>query len=254
MILSSLGTALPDLASLGTVANDFGQTWGAGDGTVPSVSGFTTWAGSGDDLKIQRIHLGSLFVHLILYNYNYPSTNVGQYTIDPDRAGAAITNVPNGRYGVDTYLLRGTVLGLLKSISKGGTLDSNQVLNRDTSFAYVLDVWRSSLNLGEGIDPNAAMFGNALWATAEAFQASPYNGLAYNGINPPTVVSNMFLFMSNYVSWANAGFPYSDPNNLSNATRIAQDLLVTNMFALVGSSTWGNNTLNFQAGVCTTNN
>jgi type II secretory pathway pseudopilin PulG len=256
IILSSLTKALP--SGLGTMtANDFDQIWGAADGTVPGAAPFSTWTGAGDDLKIQRLNLGPLFVHLILYNYNAPSPGLGQYTTDSDRPGATIMQVTNSNYGVDTYFLRGTMLGLLKSTNLSSTLDSNQILTRDTSFAYVQDIWRSSINLGEGIDPNAALFGKSLWAVAQTFQASPYNTNAVGApkVTPPTVVTNIFLYMSNYVNWAALGFPYG--NNIatspSNVTRAAQNAMVLSLYNLTGSPTIAQNNMVLVESGCTTN-
>jgi type II secretory pathway pseudopilin PulG len=256
MIVSSLTKGLPGtLATLN--ANDFNQVWATTDDGLPNVSVFSGYGFGVDDLKVQRIDLSPLFVHLILYNYNYPASSVGQFTIDPDRVGAIINTVPNGQYGIDTYFLRSTVLGLLKSTSAGGTLDANQILNRDTSFAYALDTWRSSINLGEGVDPKAALFGNALWAVAQVFQSSPANSLAVvnfgKQVTPPIVVTNIWMFMSNYVYWASNGFP---SGAISNSVKNSQDVMVSNFFGLCGSDKWrpstgaGANSLNFSSNSC----
>jgi prepilin-type N-terminal cleavage/methylation domain-containing protein len=245
MIISSLGAALPSQVLAGNI--DFQALWTLNDGDSPAgITGFTSWSGKASDLKVQRLDLSPLFVHVILYNYNYPSASQGKFSIDIDRPGGITNTVPNGRYGVDTWFIKGTTLGLFKT---SGVLDANQMLVRDTSFAYVLDTWRSSVNLGEGIDPVAATWGNALWATAEAFMGSPANSLNVNSTTPSLVVTNMQRFMDSYVAWANAGFP---AGSISNAARLAQDLMVTNMFNLCGSATWNiNGALNFNQGACT---
>jgi hypothetical protein len=262
MIVSSLAGRLPG-ALAGLTEGDFNNLWDATtDASLQSVTGFGGW--KYDDVRVQHIDLAPLFVHLILYNYNAPSTTQGQYRVDPDRLGTALTPVPawndtnGGKYGVDTYFLRGTVLGLAKSTQAGSALDSNQILSRDTSFAYVQDVWRSSVNLGEGVDPNAALFGNALWAVAQAFMSSPYNSLAVTNfgqkVSPPVVVTNMQVFMSNYVVWAWSNFPSG--LQFTNVQR-AQDVMISNLVGLAGSSVWSpaksswpNNSLNFSNNLC----
>jgi type II secretory pathway pseudopilin PulG len=251
MILSNLGTVPLALPS-GFDEGDFAARWDAADGTVPT-GGHWAWGGNGDDMRVQRINLTPLFVHVILYNYNYPTTVQGRYAIDRDKQGSVTNIVPNGTYGVDTYFIRGTILGLLKSAAAGGTLDADQILNRDTSFAYVEDVWRSSINLGEGIDPRAALMGNALWATAATFMGSRYYTNAVNGVTPPIVVSNMANFMSNYIVWATNNFPLSGSSyvNASNA----QVGMIAAMKNMVGA-TWqvqgskGTFQLNITEGAC----
>jgi type II secretory pathway pseudopilin PulG len=250
ILVSSLGPALAN--SLGSVSKgDFVSIWNAPDGVVPGIPAFSGWTGTGEDLKVQRIDLGGLFVHVILFNYNAPATtNVGRFSIDHDRVGSVISIVPNGNFGVDTYFLKGTMLSLYKSTNVGGTLDSDQILSRDTSFDYVQDVWRSSINLGEGIDPNAAMFGNALWATAQAFMSTGYNTNAVANMTPPRVVNSMANFMTNYVNWANAGFPLSGA--VYAAAKSAQNVMITNMYALAGTTSVGPNPgLVFSGGGCT---
>src|SRR5439155_8855693 len=54
MIVSSVGTPLP--AGLSSGSANFTNIWNAADGTVPaSAPAFAGWAGSGDDLKVQRV-------------------------------------------------------------------------------------------------------------------------------------------------------------------------------------------------------
>jgi hypothetical protein len=64
MILSSVGRALPPIS--GVPSADFTNIWNAADGTVPSTPAFSSWAGSGDDLKVQRVNFLPLFVQLAL--------------------------------------------------------------------------------------------------------------------------------------------------------------------------------------------
>src|SRR5262249_24044405 len=86
MIVSSVAptAALP---AGGIASSNFNTLWNTADGVMPA-SGFSGWSGKGDDLKIQRINVGPLFVNLSLANYN--TTNQGQYRID----GAGPYTVP----------------------------------------------------------------------------------------------------------------------------------------------------------------
>jgi type II secretory pathway pseudopilin PulG len=260
VICSSLGANLPDLSGLSV--NDFAIIWGTPAGTVPNVAAFGSgsWGGTtgGDDLRIQRLDLSPLFVHLVLYNYNYPAPTPGQYCIDSDRVGTLTNAVPSSNLypnpnGIDSYFLQGTVLRLLKSTAAGGKVDADQVLSRDTSFAYVQDVWRSSINLGGAVDPRAAMMGSALWAAASMFMGSPYNTNAVNGAIPPVIVNDMSMFMTNYVNWANAGFPVSSGSPYYytyTAAYSSQSTLYAAMQNLVGA-TWNANKGQFKINMTT---
>ncbi|PWU21103.1 MAG: hypothetical protein C5B50_02510 [Verrucomicrobia bacterium] len=281
MILSSLSVNLPAGVSANVSgtnllsASDFINLWNTPDATFPStVSAFNGWKGTGESLKLQRIDLTGLFAHLILYNYNFKYSISGSagipgwYAIDRLQTNvvpAALT-FPNFTNGVDAYYIKGTTLGLFSSSAGGtstaGSLQVEQVLNRDTSFDYVQDVWRSSINLGEGIDPRASLMGNALWSTAALFLGSPYTtlslattngsgGMQVGGVTPPTIVNDMTTFMQNYVTWANASFP---PGALSNATYYADLHMIYDLNRLCGSSppNGGNApTISFFAGSCT---
>src|SRR5205823_4447363 len=63
IILSSISAALPASA---TSSTNFTALWNTTDGSLPANSSFSGWNGRSDDLKIQRINLGSLFARLRL--------------------------------------------------------------------------------------------------------------------------------------------------------------------------------------------
>jgi type II secretory pathway pseudopilin PulG len=204
IILSNMGAVNwpSNLTTMNDV--DFDTLWNTADGSLPGGGPWGGWQGQTSDVRVQRINLAPLFIHLILYNY--ASTNRGQYTIDYS-SRAEIPNLnPLGNpiNGVDAYLIKGTVLDLISGISSGAATQAEVVITRDTSFAYVQQTWQSSINLGSKVDSRAGMIGNALWSTAAAFQASPFN--MNTTIKPPQVVNDMASFMTAYVNWANSGF------------------------------------------------
>jgi hypothetical protein len=261
MILSTLGTAgLPSGVTNGISAADFATLWGWADGSVPTNGPWSGWAGQGEDVKIQRVNLSPLFVHLVLYNYNYPSTNRGQYAIDR----LATNQIPsNGAFPntnrVDNYFLKGTLLGLFKSTNLNSTLDAEQILNRDTSFAYVQNVWHSSLNLGAGVGSASARNGNAIWETAALFTGSPYSTTSLNSANvaggpnhvtPPDVVNDIQNFMLAYLNWSTNGFPAAFSNNVY----LTQKQMIDDMNRLCGAAPPNNGatpTVSFTSGYCT---
>src|SRR6266567_1972443 len=64
LMLSSIGTSLPGGITNGfaTPAN-FTNIWNGADGTVPTnAPAFAGWTGNGEDVKVQRVNLSSLFV------------------------------------------------------------------------------------------------------------------------------------------------------------------------------------------------
>src|SRR4030095_12286445 len=94
------------------------------------------------DLKIQRLNLSPLFVHLIL------TTNVSEsayYSIDPPSTTNKVQNL-----GADGYFIKNSVLYLYQNSTNvyPKPVDSQQILTRDTSFVYDQNVWRSSLTGG----------------------------------------------------------------------------------------------------------
>ena len=200
VMLSSIARALPAGVVSGVpAAADFNGIWDSADGTVPSAPAFAGWAGSGDDLKIQRINLSPLFVRLVL------TTNVSEsayYSIDSTNS-ADLYNVPSP--GRDGYFIRNSVLYLY---THGRTIiDSQQILTRDTSFVYDQNVWRSSLtggsflagslDLGSIVDKylDAPENTNALYTIAKS-----------NITQQAVVVSNMIAYMTAYTNWAASNF------------------------------------------------
>ena len=204
MILSNMGAVDWPTNVIGMNDSDFDILWNTADGSLPTGGPWAGWQGQAADVRVQRINLSLLFVHLILYNY--ASANRGQYTIDYS-ARAEVPNlspVGNPTNGIDAYFIKGTVLDLISGLSSGSATQAEVVITRDTSFAYVQQIWQSSINLGRRVDSRAAMIGNALWSTAAAFLASPYN--TNTTTKPPQVVNDMANFMGAYVNWANSGF------------------------------------------------
>src|SRR5262249_9582214 len=83
MILSSMAQSLPVTNGLNSA---FDTIWNTEGGQVPADSAWNGYT-KGDDLKIQRIHLGDAFVQLVL-NSDFIAT--GQYAVD----GNSSTTLP----------------------------------------------------------------------------------------------------------------------------------------------------------------
>jgi prepilin-type N-terminal cleavage/methylation domain-containing protein len=227
MILSALGTTnLPSIKPA-----DFKAIWDTADGTVPTTgTSFIGWRGTGDDLKIQRINLSPLFVHLVLANYPLAtSTNIqpGRYTLDSQGPQAPSDVSRDGR-GLDTYVLRHSVLGLYDNT---GRLQTREILDTDVSYVCANGVWRGGA-FAVLTNTAAGMTGLAFEVLARQFEVSPGN-LNYAGY-PRDVLAAMQNFMSAYLDWSGHGFPttgsyYTNVEGRVTALKTATDGLVNNI-------------------------
>ena len=214
IILSSIGRALPTDIVSGIVSNNnFSAIWDRNDtaSALPATS--FAWAGwpNGDDLKVQRVHLSPLFMHLVL-TANNSSTNsaeMGYYSIDTTSTNY---NVPSIGPGRDGYFIKNSSLYLYMGRTN---MDSQQILDRDTSFVYEQNVWRSSLtggsflagslDLGSIVDKylDAPENMRAMYTLTNNIQGNTNVSLTQQSF----VVSNMIAYMKAYTNWAAAGFP-----------------------------------------------
>jgi type II secretory pathway pseudopilin PulG len=198
MIVSSLGKALPaGLNNAAMTAEDFADLWDTPENLVPNTGPWVGWDGRSDDVKIQRVNLAPLFVNLVLSTY--AQTNLGQY-----RIGSNVRYVATNGAGVAAFFLKGTVLELLSSMPENA-LQHTHVLDRDISFVYEHNVWRSSI-----LGAVATGMGDAS-AVVEAFLKAPENMRAAKtngmGIQQYIIVTNFISYMSNYNVWERQNFP-----------------------------------------------
>jgi type II secretory pathway pseudopilin PulG len=216
LLLSSLDPAHPLPSGLSAIsAGDFSNIWNADYGAVPtSVAPFSSWGGSGVDLKIQRVNFSPLFVDLALGPY--ASSQVGAYSIN-----AGPTNAVSGN--LEGYFLQNSVLTLYS----GSGVDSQQILTRDGSFVYEGDVWKGSIQGGGFLN------GLDIAGIVAAYLAAPYN--PNSATQPPgpnaqqvLVVNDMMAYMQYYIDWAQASFNKSDPsyqNALTAQTKMVNDVI-----------------------------
>ena len=208
MIATSLGKALP-LSSGQLSASDFSALWNAAEGTTnfPASGPWAGWNGSSADVKLERIHLSPLFVSLYLMTYSSPTN--GQYSI-----GTNTTLYPapfnNGAQPSNPhYYLQSTVLKLFNG-SPTNTLDSVQILNRDSSYMYENGIWKSSA-VG-GVLPGGIDIGGVV----SGFIGATPNTQAQNSTQQVMVAQAMMTYMSNYNAWASGatagGVSFGDSN------------------------------------------
>ncbi len=228
MIVSSIGRALPtNIVTEIVPNNNFSAIWDWNDNgnALPATS--YAWPGwpNGDDLKVQRVQLGPLFVRLVL-TANNSSTNsneMGYYSID----SISTNNVPSPGLGRDGYFIKNSLLCLFVGRTN---VDSQQVLSRDGSFVYEQNVWRSSLtggsflagslDLGSIVDKYLDAPENTNAMNTTVTNSSRYTGIAQQSV----VVSNMIAYMKAYTNWAAAGFPN---NGLKTTAQNVQGAMIT---------------------------
>ncbi len=218
MIVSSLGKALPAAINTSGVLNAtyFSDLWNVADGTLPSDAAWTGWGGDRSDVKVQRINLAPLFVHLLLSHYS--SSLTGYYAIDAVDGATPPTPV----VAVDAYLIQGTVLSLYTNSAPTG-IDTKQILNRDSSFVFEQNIWRGSLS-GSVI----AGAGNIGDVAQQFLDATPnVNAQLTNGnAQQVAIINSMMNYMSNYNVWAAGNFSDS---SLQNELKVIEPNMISTM-------------------------
>ncbi|MFT5467006.1 MAG: prepilin-type N-terminal cleavage/methylation domain-containing protein [Verrucomicrobiales bacterium] len=184
LILSSLDPTKALPVSSGTPdAAVFDTIWDTNEGAVPE-GWIGRWVDAGDDLKIQRIHLGSLFHRVILNSYTIPR---GFCSIDEGTS----SSVPAS--GVSAWFLEGTLLTLFDSSS---VAETREIIDRPASFTYESGNWNGRIFRGSEAQDDSIYLAN------ELLLMSPPNGAAL----PSDVGDAMSRFFTSYTTWDAADF------------------------------------------------
>lgn len=206
LAVSSLGGALPEvIANPGTNATAvFNAIWDAPDETIPRG---WAWGGQWQNILVQRLSLQSLFTQVVLNNN---TAQMGHFSVDNTNTHVALPATTFAAH----YFAR-TALGLH---GHGGELQAMQIVPDAASStnsmayawfpSYVYDqgVWRGRLFMSI---PPPRRSGQDLQAAYEIFMSGPPNVYKVGGVNQSSVTWSMYVFMSNYVNWANSGFSTS---------------------------------------------
>src|ERR1043165_4533507 len=188
IFVSSLARALPISTGIPS-PNEFNAIWDTPEGAKPST--WTSWTGSGDDLRIKRLNLEPLFYQLILVSRG--STNQVQPAFWLDSSDKML--IPSGGLGWNKYYLDGTIVGLGTNDASQGVVRSRQRLKRSTSFVFDSGAWSDSVSLpafsGTGSDfvNHASVFMNS--------PNNPYTSVAA-GVSQASVLAAMYTFMFDY--------------------------------------------------------
>jgi type II secretory pathway pseudopilin PulG len=207
IILSSIGVPLPNAVvnwspASGWTADDFDGVWDWNDAgnTAPTGDAWAGWTGA-RDLKVQRVNLAPLFVHVVLTTYT--SDGEGQFSFD----GVNLAPAPLNVTGHDAYYLQDTPLQLHSHLT-GNPLQTQLILTRDISFVYQQNVWRSTI---EGVGFAGGM---DIGTIVDRFLRAPGNPnslAALEGYDPKLqqlrVVDAFKAYMQAYLTWEAAGFP-----------------------------------------------
>ncbi len=198
MLVSSLArSALPVTTGVPTIA-EFDAIWDTPEGSVPSTWG--AW-GSGDDLRIKRLNLGSLFHQLVLIDHDRDLPAI--FSI----SGSTTNAVPVGGFGLGAYYLDGTIVGLHDPV---GTVQSRYLLKRSISFIFELGFWH-----GEIPDSRKANEGaDTIADEVRLFLNSDLNPDTNKGADQLGVTAAMLNYMQTYTRWANY-CPHFDDRNVS---------------------------------------
>jgi hypothetical protein len=214
MILSSLGAAFPVNITNGVAASTsvFDELWALSEGAVPNT--WSNWNnGRGDDLRVQRMHLADLFVPIVLNN---DANTLGQYSIDSLTTNTMPASFPRT---VENYYITDTVLGL-HDIS--GNLETYEVVYQPDSYVFEMGIWRSRF---QGVDAGYPG-GFNLQVVADLFINAQWNPNAQSNGDPATqvkIITAMESFMTEYILWADAGFP-SHPSQKGDLNDAQYDL------------------------------
>ena len=194
MILSSISKPLPSIAS---TAAAFSNIWSAAEGTIPAG---WSWTGKGEDLKIQRIYLGDLFLELIINNLEPDTGCEAPYAVED-----VATTVPQNSVFV-AYFLDGTQLSFSDC---DGNFQYSEILHQSKSYDFILRNWRGTEKfLGRTITHPSAL---DLQIAADAFRSSATNPRATGGATPELAYQAMLLYMQDFVLWQGDSFQAGTP-------------------------------------------
>lgn len=218
VLISSVAAPLPNglVSGFASSSAAFNAIWSAAENSVPAG---WSWSGRGEDLRIIRINLGTLFVPLAL-NYDthvMGAVNRGRFTID----GSSTNTLPTTPTFISNYLIS-SVLGLHHHSGTADTLQVQIVLQTPTSFTYQGSAWRGQAFLTRGATPTSAL---DLQTAHDYFVSSPENDQAQGSppVTPQAVVDAVSEYLSAFVDWRDSGYPTQHPT-LDNAQNQLDDV------------------------------
>jgi hypothetical protein len=156
-------------------------------------------------LKVERIHLGPLFVQLSLTTNQ--SSDLAYYAVSTNAVASQSAIVPAS--WIDGHYIIGTVLGLYTN-NGTGPVDSSQILTTRSKFVYEGGFWRNDMfglvAISGGGGGSGASISSAAYSIVTNFLAAPAN-MGSGASNQSGVVLAMINYMNAYDAWAAPSLP-----------------------------------------------
>ncbi len=209
IIVSTIGRDLP-VATGRPSSEVFNDIWDTPEGGKPAR--WQRWAGTGDDLVIQRINFEPLFHRLILLNRDVRTLGYPTFSID---STSTMPLAPGGGNQWDRYYLDGSIVSFCDSNS---TPVLRFPLTRDFSYVFEGSIWQDQISGDDSSEVTARDFANlsALFLAAQWYPGANQPG---RGDQQGALVA-MFNFMLDFALWANQ-FPHF-PSHGANATQVPE--------------------------------
>jgi hypothetical protein len=188
-----VGAALPTRTT-GPTAAEFESVWNAPPNTVPGA--LAGWSGLVDDLKIQRMDVGTLFCRVILENVDF--LQAAPYSVDSTNT---LTTLPAGSRR-EFWLLTGTVLNFHFA---DNSLQGREYVMEDVGYTFENGRWGRYLRYG----PNRSngWFGEMV---DRFLAAPPPPGYTRRYATQQWVVDAMYQFLYCFGQWSLDSF-YGGP-------------------------------------------
>lgn len=153
LLLASAGSPLPTDLVTGAVleADQFDSIWNTAQGQVPAD---WDWNGNREDLCIQRVDFGDLFVQLTLRYYENQPEHRGMYVLDSQEAPVNLPALlPNEASSFAPFVIRGTCLSLYGT--DGAVQLRDIIQDNDAVYTCRDGVWyRGTGRLGNRVGPS----------------------------------------------------------------------------------------------------
>lgn len=190
LLLSSVAEELPDLQYL-----EFEALWTNAPSAMPA--GWPqTWAGSPEDLVMERMDLRSRFRRVVLQNLDADLAA-------PFSIAAESSTVPAGET-VEGWYLDGTLLALKGS---DGSNQGVEWIGSDTGFVFERRRWRRTPEEGP---VRSGGFGAV---TDQFLQAAVPDNPTTASMDRASIVDDLTALLVGYANWGAAGFPSAAPGD-----------------------------------------
>lgn len=214
-ILSSLNPAKQIPVTNGVLeAARFEEIWNTAESSVPpGWTGLWEAKNAGEELKIQRIHLGSLFHRVILNSYGTPAPFFAIGNSDPHSVS---------QDGFSSYYIEGT---MLKLFDNNEVLETQQIIRTAASFIYEEGTWNG--RVFRGLRSNNDDF----YLAHELFLRS-----AEGSASREDFVTALTRYFTSYKDWADSQFPPGETPAFTALQQAEENLEQTSSLLLQATS------------------